>query len=133
MNLTDHGAHGIPPLLDVGPHPAPAEARRFWKYLHRWRVVLFQRWKQEVGDAVDPAELGQSVDHLLGTTLLLRHVRSWQGSDVPSLKALCGSDRTASVLDLYARIQASFSCPILRSVFEPSWAPVALEPTSVKA
>jgi hypothetical protein len=126
MNLTDHETRGIPPLLDVGPHPAPAEASRFWKYLHRWRVVLFERWKQEVGDVVGPAELGQSVDHLVGTSLLLRYVQSWRGPDVPLLKAFCPGDRTASILDLYARIQTSFSCPILRSVFEPSWAPAAI-------
>ena len=121
MNLADHENLDIPPLIDVGPHPPPAEASRFWKYLHRWRVVLFHRWKQAVGDVVGPAELGQSVDHLVGTSLLLRYVQSWRGPDVPSLKALCGGDHTVSALDLYAKIQTSFSCPILRSVFEASW------------
>ena len=132
MNPTDREIRGIQPLLDVGPRLNPARAGRFWSYIHRWRVSLFQRWKQEVGDNVDPVKLGQSVDHLLGTRLLLHYVRSWHGPDVPSLKAFCAGDRTVSVLDLCEGIQASFSCPILRSVLDPSWAPAAIPvPTTI--
>ena len=123
--LSNGTMQDTPALLDVGPHPPRTEARRFWKYLHQWRVVLFQRWKQESRDDIAPAKLGQLVDHLLGTSLLLRYVRSWQGSNVPFLAELCGGDRAVSFLDLCTRIQAPFSCPILRSVFDPSWAPAS--------
>lgn len=51
---------------------------------------------------------------------------------MPSLETFCVGDRTISTLDLYGRLQASLTCSILRSVFEPSWAPVAISvPTTI--
>jgi hypothetical protein len=44
----------------------------------------------------------------------------------PSLHESCASNRPVSLTDLCARLQASFSCPILRAVFEPSWAPATI-------
>ena len=65
------------------------------------------------------------VDHLLGTRLLLCYVRRWTRGGRPSLReSYVLALSAATSRNLCAAIQASFSCPILRSVFDPAWVPV---------
>ena len=124
MILSDRNLRDIPRLLDPGWTPAPSQARQFWEYLHRWRVSLFHSWMREgCGDA-QPANLGQLVDHLLGTCLLLCYVKRWKEVGIPGLREFCPGSSPATSRNVSAAIQTSFSCPILRSVFDPDWVPV---------
>ena len=73
---------------------------------------------------MQPVDLGRMVDHLLGTSLLLCYVKRWKEEDIPGFRESCVSSSAATSRSLSAAIQASFSCPILRSVFDPAWVPV---------
>ncbi len=124
MALDRDNPRGMPRLLEPGWVPTPSEARRFWEYLHRWRVSLFHRCIREGCGGAQPADLARLVDHLLGTRLLLCYVRRWTDAGTLDLQGLCSAaDQTASS-GFWAEIQSSFSCPILRSVFDPIWVPV---------
>jgi hypothetical protein len=114
----------MPRLLEPGWVPAPSQARQFWEYLHRWRVSLFHYWNREGCGDTQPADVARLVDHLLGTRLLLCYVGRWAEADNPELQGLCTSSSQSTSSGFWAGIQASFSCPLLRSVFDPVWVPV---------
>ena len=123
MSITSaNSSKGIPRLFDTSPIPAPSQARRFWQYVHRWRVSLFHCWSRDGRGDIQPADLGLLVDHFLGMSLLLNYVKRWKHVDTPSLQLLCeGSSPTAA--DLCMAIQKALSSPLLQSVFDPDWVP----------
>ena len=124
MVLHQDNPRDMPRLLEPGWVPAPSQARRFWEYLHRWRVSLFHHWIREGCGDTQPADLARLVDHLLGTRLLLCYVGRWTEAGTPDLQGLCAGSSQPTSWNLSAAIQASFSCPILRSVFDPAWVPI---------
>lgn len=124
MALGQDNPRDMPRLLEPGWVPAPSQARRFWEYLHRWRVSLFHHCIREACGDTQPADLARLVDHLLGTRLLLCYVGRWTKASTPDLPSLCAASQSTSS-GFWAGIQASFSCPILRSVFHPAWIPAA--------
>lgn len=124
MILDQKNLQDMPCLLDPGWVPVPSRVRRFWEYLHRWRISLFDCWIRADGDNTKPADLARLVDYLLGTSLLLYYVGRWQEAGVPGLRECYVGSRVATARNLSAAIQKSFSCPILRSVFDPAWVPV---------
>ncbi len=124
MILDSNSLQDMPRLLDPGWVPAPSQIRKFWEYLHRWRVSLFNCWVREDCGDTQPVDIARLVDHLLGTNLLLCYVRRWQEAGVPRLGEYCVGSRTATSRNLFVAIQASFHCPVLRSVFDPAWVPV---------
>ena len=124
MILYRNSLQDMPRLLDPGWVPAVSQTRRFWEYLHRWRVSLFNRWIREDRGDTPPSDVARLVDHFLGTNLLLCYVRRWQEAGVPMLRECCVGRRPATSWSLSAAIQTSFHCPILRSVFDPTWVPV---------
>ena len=124
MALDQDNPRDMPRLLEPGWVPAPSQARRFWEYLHRWRVSLFHHCIREGCGDTQPADLARLVDHLLGTRLLLCYVGRWTEAGTPDLQGLCTAASQSTSSSFWAGIQASFSCPILRSVFDPVWVPV---------
>jgi len=134
MILDQNGLQDMPRLLDPGWIPAASQTRRFWEYLHRWRVSLFNHWIREDRGDTPPADVARLVDHFLGTYLLLCYVRRWQDAGVPMLRECCAGSHVATSQNLATAIQASFPCPILQSVFDPAWVPVdAFMPIAVFA
>ena len=77
MALDQDNARNMPRLLEPGWVPAPSYARRFWEYIHRWRVSSFQHCLREGCGDSQPADPARLVDHLLGTRLLLCYVGRW--------------------------------------------------------
>ena len=124
MILDQNNLQDMPRLLDPGWVPATSQTRKFWEYLHRWRASLFNRWIQEDRGNTQPADVARLVDHFLGTSLLLCYVRRWEAANVPRLQGCWVDSRAATSRNLATAIQASFPCPILRSVFDPAWVPV---------
>lgn len=123
MSITSaNSSKGIPRLFDRSPTPAPSQAKRFWEYVHRWRVNLFHLWGQDSCGNIQPADLELLVDQFLGMSLLLNYVKRWKHVDTTSLQLLCeGSSPTAA--DLCMAIQKALPSPILQSVFDPAWVP----------
>lgn len=124
MDADQNDPRDMPRLLEPGWVPAPSRARRFWEYLHRWRVSLFHQCIREARGDTQPADLARLVDHLLGTRLLLCYVEQWTKFGPPDLQGLYIAASQSASSGFWAQIQASFSCPILRSVFDPTWVPV---------
>lgn len=124
MALDQDNLRDMPRLLEPGWVPAPSQARRFWEYLHRWRVSFFHHCIREGCGDTQPADLARLVDHLLGTRLLFCYVGRWTEAGTPDLQGLCTASSQSTSSKYWAGLQASFSCPILRSVFDPVWVPV---------
>ena len=123
MILSSDNLQDIPRLLDPEWIPARSRARQFWEYLHRWRVFLFDSWMREGRGDSQPADLGQLVDHLLGTSLLFCYLKRWKVAGIPGLREIFAGSSPITSRSLHETIQTSFSCPILRSVFDPAWVP----------
>lgn len=113
----------IPHLLDAYPIQSLSESRRFWRYIHRWRTYLFHLWCQHNYDGLQLSDLGHLVDHLLGTSLLIEYVKRREQIDTVSLQKIWTKVSPATTRDLFLEIQNSFTCPILQSVFDPTWIP----------
>ena len=124
MVLNQDNPRDMPRLFEPGWAPAPSQARRFWKYLHRWRVSLFHHCIREGCGDTQPADLARLVDHLLGTRLLLCYVGRRTRASTPDLQGLCAGSSQPTSAGLWEAIQAYFSCPILRSIFHPAWVPI---------
>jgi hypothetical protein len=123
----------LPNLLDMSGSPPTKRAMQFWRYVHRWRQRLFQRWGEAQSPELAPGLRGQLVDHLIGLGLILgvdiddlavawarrllllavweasscdpRPVESSQSLAIPDLRAniLCGSFLDPGVLGGHGR------------------------------
>ncbi len=87
MELDEHEC--MPRLLDIDS-PLPLERQRwFGRYLHSWRRRLFGMWQSEDRQGVNELVLGQSVDEIIGTALLLEYLRRLGHGHLPTLADFC--------------------------------------------
>ncbi len=94
MALGQENPRDMPRLLEPGWVPTSSQARRFWEYLHRWRVSLFRHCIREGCGDTQPADLARLVDHLIGTRLLLFYVGRWTEAGVREQYRVIEADAT---------------------------------------
>ena len=86
----------LPNLLDMSGSPPTKRAMQFWRYVHRWRQRLFQRWGEAQSPELAPGLRGQLVDHLIGLGLILEYLRRERQIGVPTIQETC---KAASQVD----------------------------------
>ena len=124
MALDQDNPRDMPRLLEPGWIPAPSQARRFWEYLHRWRVSLFHHCIREGCGDTQPADLARLVDHLLGTRLLLCYVGRWTEAGTPDLQGLCTASSQSTSSESLGRNTSILLLPNSSVGIRSRWAPV---------
>ena len=72
--MVELGQHEcLPRLLDLDPPPPLSRQRWYWRYVHRWRMRLFQVWQRDDCGGVDDSVIGKAVDEIIGAALLIEH------------------------------------------------------------
>jgi len=113
----------LPHLLEQDWIPPLAESRRFWRYVHRWRLCFFDWWTRHCPTPEEASDLGQVVDHFLGLGLLLEYVRRQGQVLLPSMQEIGVGSSSPTVRSVCDALCSTFRSPVLRAVFAAEWMP----------
>ena len=119
----------LPSLLEETSRPSQKHLNKLYSYVNKWRYYLFRLWK-ESSPALPDTTIEAAINQIVGMVFLLGYCRR---ANEPNIKLLpiANSNGTISLHELQQQIAASFSCPILKEVFNFKTAPDITIPKSL--